>query len=1046
MIDLPMRARLAARLCAICLAVPGAVRAERLPIRTYARADGLPSDRVRRAVRDSRGFLWFLTREGLSRFDGTRFVNYDERRGLPSADVRDLLEARDGTLWVATVRGLASLAAGRGQQAGQEPLFAALAVGAGDGNAVLTLLQDQAGRIWVGTAAGLALLEKGASGTLIPKRVPLEVEGQDPPSIFALALDAHGCLWLGTEAGLLRRCEGFALERYPIASPGADDRVFGVQLDSAGRVWAGHVELGAFGLFPTPPGVRVVAQEVTLVAAAARLAPALGPDGRVRLPAAPGEVQRLTSAEGLAHDWVRNGLSKTADGSIWFGTVNGLTQLDGDRLRTFGLVQGLVADSVGPPTEDLAKNLWIGTANSGVMRLARGGATSFDARDGLGADSAISVFLGRAGELYATTRVAQKLWFSRHEGERFTAVPIKNFGWGWGQIGFQDHLGGWWMPSGDGLFHYGPTDRLEELEGRSAIAHYRVRDGLAGRDVFRLFEDAGGDVWASSYSPIGLTRWQRADGTLRRYGAPEGIPTSAVASAFGEDGQGGLWVGFEDGTVWRRRRAEERFAPISLPPARTPGMPGMIEAIYLDHAGRLWIASDHAGVLRVEDPGALAPRALRITTENGLSSNDVTCVVEDSAGLVYLGTFAGVDRLDSRTGVLRHYGVADGLANNGVRAAVRDRQGALWFATEKGVSRLWPEPDASSALQPARLTSLHIDGLASLLPEMGQQQLPSLILSPEQNRLDLEFLSVDFTPGQVLRYQARLGGAAEEWSAPSPERAIHYAHLAAGDYQFQVRAVAADGRVSEPAGFAFSVVRPFWQRPWFVLLAAGAAFAAIALGWRLRLGRLLEAERVRTRIALDLHDDVGSSLSRIAILSEVAALQSAEGRDVAIRLAEISETAREVIGTASDLVWSTDPRRDDLGSLLSRLRTFASGLFDHRQILWQFEVPEDAEEIKLAPEQRRHLYLILKEALHNAARHSGARNIEVAVAREDGHLRAWVNDDGLGCVLPAPSAEAGGNGLRNMSARAREAGGSLQIDSAPREGTRVSLRIPLRSR
>jgi signal transduction histidine kinase len=200
---------------------------------------------------------------------------------------------------------------------------------------------------------------------------------------------------------------------------------------------------------------------------------------------------------------------------------------------------------------------------------------------------------------------------------------------------------------------------------------------------------------------------------------------------------------------------------------------------------------------------------------------------------------------------------------------------------------------------------------------------------------------------------------------------------------------------------------------------------------------------VRTRIALDLHDDVAGSLSRMAILSEVAARLSAQGQDVSQRLAELASTAREMVGAVSDVVWSADPRRDDLGSLLARLRAYGTDLLEEAGVALRLDALPDAAQIRLAPEQRRHLYLILKEALTNAARHSGARKVEVRLAREGQRLRAEVQDDGRG--LPAaPPGGLGGNGLRNMEARARDAGGSLQLTSTPGGGTRVAVELPVR--
>jgi signal transduction histidine kinase len=209
---------------------------------------------------------------------------------------------------------------------------------------------------------------------------------------------------------------------------------------------------------------------------------------------------------------------------------------------------------------------------------------------------------------------------------------------------------------------------------------------------------------------------------------------------------------------------------------------------------------------------------------------------------------------------------------------------------------------------------------------------------------------------------------------------------------------------------------------------------------------------VRTRIASDLHDDIGAGLSRMAILAEVARrqLQTPDTQATTI-LAELGDSARELVASMSDIVWSVDPRRDDLGSVLQRVREFASGLLEAKGIEWRLDAPADAERIKLTPDQRRDLFLVIKEALNNAVRHADCRTVRLVVQADRAGLIADISDDGHGfaevvtAATPHPLPQ-GGYGLRSMRARATRAGGQLTVISAPGQGTCVQVAMPFRRR
>jgi signal transduction histidine kinase len=257
-----------------------------------------------------------------------------------------------------------------------------------------------------------------------------------------------------------------------------------------------------------------------------------------------------------------------------------------------------------------------------------------------------------------------------------------------------------------------------------------------------------------------------------------------------------------------------------------------------------------------------------------------------------------------------------------------------------------------------------------------------------------------------------------------------------------IKAITADGIESvKPAAFSFTILRPIWQRWWFitptVLLIGLAAYVA----YRYRVAHLIELERVRTRIATDLHDDIGANLSLIAMASEVARLRSRQD-DPQIKesLSLISDTSRELVDSMGDIVWAVNPSKDHLRDLTKKMRRFASDVFSARNISFRFQAPGDDQDIKLGVDTRREVFLIFKESVNNIARHSACSEAEIELEARAGWLVLKLRDDGKGFDLE----EAGdGTGLASMRKRAASLDGNLEVVSNNGEGTTVTLKVPL---
>src|SRR5215471_11060479 len=601
----------------------GQAGAEQLPLKVYTAADGLASDLVRCVLADSRGFLWFGTGDGISRFDGSGFTNLTAADGLPGSDVRSIQESRDGTYWAATSEGLFHWDPAR-----LNGVRAAIHPGAGQSDNVRALVEDRSGTIWIATHGGLFRLEPGRPA---PQPVSLDSPEKNPlvSMVHTIKEDQDGNLWIGTEAGLFRRSREGTLTA--IRTPdGAPHSVRSILAEKTGTVWAGsHTE----GLFE----VRV--------------------SGRAESAAI--EVRRvLTRSSGLAGDYVTS-LYATADGELWAGCFPGLSEIAPDRksARSYAREDGFPANSVWAFAEDRDQDLWIGS-DHGVMRLARDGFRRFDARDGLASTCVDSLFENREGQLCAFTRgisseevIADRSFVECFDGKRFHAQapalrPGVSFGWGTSQVVLQDKRGECWVPTIGGLYRF-PAVSFASLQTSSQSRIYTETDGLPSNVLYRLFEDSRGDLWVGSVGERrGLAVWLRASDTFRRFGEKDGIPLEEPR-AIVEDAKGAVWIGFASGLARYRDGAMSFFRPADGVPS------GGVTALHRDLQGRLWIATGAGGVAFVERPQDERPQFVSYGPERGLSTASIPVTGSSSTSPPTTAWSTATSMLPSGTGAAR---------------------------------------------------------------------------------------------------------------------------------------------------------------------------------------------------------------------------------------------------------------------------------------------------------------------------------------------------------------------------------------------------------
>lgn len=995
--------------------------AQTLPLHNYTIDDGLAHDWVLRIRRDSRGLLWFATFSGLSRFDGARFVSFHLEDGLPYPVINDIFEDRQGRLWIATNGGGVARLRPDPVRAGDRRLKieSTPVSDSRPSNRVNVIHQDATGQLWLGTDAGL--FRSTDPEQMRFTAAPLGLAEPDRlVGVFGLASAPDGDLWAATTHGVVRRSRSGQNQLFIFGDGGSSRRTRAVLIDRDGLVWMG----GDSGVIVLRPGVANTGAR-RMTAAPCRLAKS----GTVAMPDAADAACRITTAQGLNSDSIV-AIHQMANGVMAIGTRNGLVTLGPTRASVLADLPGQDVEWMLP---DGDTGFWLGTRSSGAFLASRSGFTSVGPSRGVVTPGEVQrLLLDRLGRIYA---VGSNWTITRFDaGQTVTARPrlpsdlepsvLTN-------PVLRDRDGGWWFGSGRGLFRFAPAE-TEQLARAAPIALYNNGNELPGDQITQLLEDSRGDIWIGVVAASGevLVRWNRTTGAFQRFPANPGLPRFGFLVSAVEDKSKQLWFGFREGGLSRFSNGRFTF----FGPAE--GVASPVRALHVDPAGRLWCGL-YDGVLRVDDPGASTPAFVRYSRDHGLASGQVYSFASDRVGRLYIGYDQGLDRLDPEAGAITHFNQLDGVPAGVVNAALADAGGSVWVGTRRGLARMQPGPERIPPPPRVRIASVHTAGLDLAVSPLGEVAVTIPRLRHRDEVLQVEFFGLTDRLGEGLRFEYRLDDL--EWSRPTPDRTVTYASLSGGRHRFEVRAVNLVGlRSPQSAVVLFEVARPLWQT-WWVLLLSGVALSAVLFaGHRVRVASLLHIERVRARIATDLHDDIGASLSQISMLAEVARYRAPADEGVTGPLSGIASTSRTLVDNMADIVWATNPKRDSLNDLIRRMRRFASDTLSAADIALTFRAPETIRDRRIGADIRREVLLILKESVTNIARHSGATQAQVEVTLDNRTLSLRVFDNGHGFD---PARVEDGNGLDSMRRRVATLGGFLDILSSSGAGTIVTLKI-----
>jgi ligand-binding sensor domain-containing protein/signal transduction histidine kinase len=442
-------------------------------------------------------------------------------------------------------------------------------------------------------------------------------------------------------------------------------------------------------------------------------------------------------------------------------------------------------------------------------------------------------------------------------------------------------------------------------------------------------------------------------------------------------------------------------------------------------------------------------KTYHVSEADGLPNNTVYGILPDKQGYLWLSSNRGLFRLSMpenpatiNQSNFSSFNVEDGLQSNefNTGAYFASADGRLFFGGVKGLNFFNPAQFINTAQNiPVVITKATINNE----PFQGDTVITykkHLRLNYDQNAISFTFAALDYLSNARLNYSYRLEGYDATWIDAGNRNYVAYTNLQPGKYIFQVRTFNPSGnRFGPVTSLSIGIVPPYWKSWWFMLAMIVAIVALLYAFYRYRVNQLLKLQRVRSRIATDLHDDIGSTLTNINILSELSKKNLEHKEEAEIFLNRITEEVNVTSQALDDIVWSINKDNDTLAQTIVRMRRYAAEVFEGANIAYSLQSDEGMADRKLNMDLRRDFYLLFKESINNIYKHSKARNVDIRVWMEKNHLHLRIKDDGQGFSREIPTHR---NGIKNMEARVAKWRGRLDISSTPGVGTRTEISLP----
>lgn len=977
----------------------------------WSSADGLPNNTINGLAQTVDGFIWLGTPNGLARFDGVRFeepatTNFVD---LPNRGVLAITGSRNGGIHLGMDRGaIVSLSADSKKAFVPDTDLSNLTI--------YSLTEDSQGAVWACYRGGS--VRRVAEGKLTEFGSDAGLpEGTD---ICSLACEASGRLWFHKNGslGICQKDRFETLQRLPSGSGR-------LAVARGGGVWA----CVGFHLYRYKFGEEVK-------------------DCGVFYPRLPGtEVSVLLEA--------RNGI-------LWIGTTfSGLYRYDG---VTFEPVM-TTHQEILSLLEDAEGNIWVGMGGGGLNQV-RPRTLRLEAADSGLPAGVSSLCEEKNGTIWAATQNGDLV--CKRDG-RWQVIPTDK-SWGGNALSVcADPAGGIWIGT--------RSQKLQRWKDGQFVNWGDPRQ-IKGLTVHTLVVATNGDLWLGEDTPVAVQRLR--NGKPQEFEVP---PDIRVIRASAQDAAGNIWFGTSKGVLLRV--AGDQLVDET---SRTMGEPQPIRCLYATADGSLWIGYAGWGIGRVKDGKYAA-----VSARQGLHDDFISQIVADDRGWLWFGGDRGIFKVrqeelnevcDGKSARVRsvhygpgEYGHGDGRpslqANFGNSPiALRSSDGQVWLAMRTALAVIDPaQSPRNSRPPPVLLTRLSMGdetvvsygGLLAVTQPNRPQSSSAVFeeagvrIPPNHRRLEFEFTALSFVGIENILFRYRLDGFDDDWVETKMGRnelgrAAVYPRLPRGKYHFQVNACNSEGVWNEAgAGLTFVVTPFFWQTWWFLgIVLVGFTGLIIAVVRYVSFRRLraqvqsLEQQaalhKERARIAKDIHDDLGASLTQITFLGELAH----QDRDVPEKVGDhvnlISNTARQAVKSLDEIVWAVNPRNDTLAHFIDYTGQFALDYLRLAGIRCRLDLPDQVPARELSTDVRHNLFLVVKEAINNAVKYAHATELRLRIAVSEEKLELSIEDNGRGFAQPPESNDT--DGLRNMRLRMEDIGGRCWIQGRPGAGAKIALELP----
>jgi signal transduction histidine kinase/ligand-binding sensor domain-containing protein len=977
--------------------------AQVLPFKTYSVKDGLPSNDIETISQDSYGRMWFGTTDGVSVYDGRTIMNYSRNNGLPGDFVKQILPDRihPGVVWIIAGGGLCKFS---------NDHFVPIRLNVGG---VTMIHQDSKGVIWCGTTVGVFTID----GDSVTRFKSTELDDQIEHIVEigdSLLWFSHGALLISysRQTGRFNRvdCKSYG-----------NGNLWKLFVDSAGMLYA---------LMGDSVGVRI--------------------------------------HNGIVIDTKHNpatpiDMGEDNEGNLWFGGYGGISKILSNQFaeapfQLLTTANGLPENTVRCLYVDREQNLWVGGRDKGLAKLSTGSSIRFP----LGylwywhhhriavSDSSSHLWIVSDQDLLEVWRDKFQIWHSVNH--RLYNRPVSMLESRPGALGgvTVDGRGRLWITRMGNtcwivecyeIVHASSSRQFDDQPSiLKRMMTVSFQNTLLGAGIFPIIASRTGEIWVASHGVACLDP-EKNNPILRIYTASDGIPENYVRELY-EDRHGNIWVGsINDGAAMISPDGKIRHYTTAN------GLPdNSIWSFSEDEAGRMLIGTSNDGLAMLDgDSISVLPQ------QEGLPSNSILCVTRDSVGRLWLGTSIGMvyeDCPGSKSFIKNH-----AFIGASAHCAGTTRNGLVWFITPTDLGIYDYQYDKKDRIQPAvYITQLHVNGFTRAMQSTMQ-------LSHNESNCEINFIGISFKDEEAIRYMYRLSGVDKQWQGPTYNRSVTYGHLDPGSYTFEVKAINIDGTESvKPATLSFTILLPYWETWWFRTVAIIAIISIGLLTYTHRVTNLNKAqlaqqefsrqliesqEAERRRVAGELHDDLGQNMIVIINSAQMGLRAPTEG-EMKKQLNEIVDTGTRTIQDIREIAYNLSPYHLDKIGLTESIKGMVRKLAELTGVRFIFDL-EILDNI-FPKELEINVYRIVQECVNNIIKHSSSSEASLLSRRMDDTLQIIIHDDGKGFDLSAFTSASNtgrGYGLSSIAERVRLLQGSLDIETAPGRGTKVTVTIPI---